>query len=100
MRQDAANEGAVGDDGDEAQGALATLGAWFHVDSKNALEQPGPTNARGRWAALHLDALLAGVGVMAPRSLLCAAKQPLYRTWCTRRRWDQGRQLLQQLQRR
>ena len=25
-----------------------------------------------------------GVGVMAPRSLLCAAKQPAYRTWCTR----------------
>jgi hypothetical protein len=25
-----------------------------------------------------------GVGVMAPRSWLCAAKPPAYRTWCTR----------------
>jgi hypothetical protein len=30
------------------------------------------------------DTLLAGGGVMVPRHLLCVAKQPAYRTWCTR----------------
>jgi hypothetical protein len=76
MPQDAANDGSVGDSGDDPQGTPVTSGASFQVDGKDPLEQPRPAKARGSRARLRLDTLLARGGGIAPRHLRCAAKQP------------------------
>ena len=58
MRQDAADDGWLGDGGEESQGPLVTPRAALHVDVKNPFEQPCPAKARGRWAGGRLDPLL------------------------------------------
>ena len=42
MPQDAANDGSVGESGDDPQGTQVTSGASFQVDGKDPLEQPRP----------------------------------------------------------
>ena len=84
MSQDAADDGGLGDGGDEAQDPRLTPGAALHIEVKDPFEQLCPAKARGRRAGCRLDPLLARGGVIASHRWLCAAKQPPYRTWCTR----------------
>jgi hypothetical protein len=74
MPQDVANDGPVGDGSDKAQGTLVTLGASGHVEGKHTprnLAQSQPDETGLAYASMPC---WRGNGVMAPRSLLGAAK--------------------------
>ena len=48
MSQDAADDGGLGDGGDEAQAPRLTPGAALHVDVKDPFEQPCPASVPSR----------------------------------------------------
>ena len=99
MSQDAADDGGLGDGGDEAQDPRLTPGAALHIEVKDPFEQPCPAKARGRRAGCRLDPLLARGGGDRIASLAMRGQTAALSHLVHPRRWHPCGQLLQPLQR-